>query len=427
MAVATRHPAPVHPPQPAGLAGRRSGALPSAALTVETVALSVLVGAAGSAGRRAARVLAVLLIGAAATWLERRDGHLARAISAAVLGVLGLVTGTGIGVMHLVKSDVDAVALAGIGSLGSGLVLFALGVVRLWRATPGWWRVAALPIALVVVEFVLIPCTAAIYATNLPATALGNVTPAARGFAYLDVTLTTVDHVRLSAWYIPSRNGAAIVLLHGSGSTRTSVLDQATVIARHGYGVLLVDARGHGRSRGIGMDFGWWGDRDTLAAVTWLEARPDVAGGRVGAVGMSMGGEEALGAAAADPRIRVVVTEGALGRGSMDSAWLPNTPQGYIERGMLTVQTAVTGLLTSAPEPASLRRAVVAIAPRPVLLIAGRPELRGDRQLRDAAPATVDVWELPDTPHVSGLAYHPAEWEARVVGFLDAALGPSTP
>jgi hypothetical protein len=31
-------------------------------------------------------------------------------------------------------------------------------------------------------------------------------------------------------------------------------------------------------------------------------------------------------------------------------------------------------------------------------------------------------WELPDTPHISGLSFHPGEWEAHVIGFLDAAL-----
>jgi len=65
-------------------------------------------------------------------------------------------------------------------------------------------------------------------------------------------------------------------------------------------------------------------------------------------------------------------------------------------------------------------------APRPVLLIAGEPERRGDRQLRAAAPGSVELWELPDTPHIAGLARHPAEWEARVIGFLDRALPPPT-
>ena len=112
----------------------------------------------------------------------------------------------------------------------------------------------------------------------------------------------TADGVRLSAWYIPPRNGAAVVLLPGAGSTRTAVLGQAAVLARHGYGALLVDTRGHGRSGGHAMDFGWWGDRDIAAAVSFLDRQPGIRGGKVALLGESMGGEQALAAAGADPQ-----------------------------------------------------------------------------------------------------------------------------
>src|SRR5206468_1520008 len=82
------------------------------------------------------------------------------------------------------------------------------------------------------------------------------------------------------------------------------------------------DARGHGRSAGRAMDFGWYGDADVQGAVTFLGAQPDVRDGRIAAVGLSMGGEEAIGAAATDPRIRAVVAEGATGRVAADNDWL---------------------------------------------------------------------------------------------------------
>ena len=90
------------------------------------------------------------------------------------------------------------------------------------------------------------------------------------------------------AWYVPSGNGAALLLLPGSGSNRTSTLGHAAVLAKHGYGVLLLDTRGHGKSDGHAMDFGWYGDIDIEAAVAYLGTRPDVRGGRIGVVGLSM-------------------------------------------------------------------------------------------------------------------------------------------
>ena len=71
---------------------------------------------------------------------------------------------------------------------------------------------------------------------------VGTTTPGDRGLSYRDVELHTTDGVTLSGWYIPSANHAAVALLHGAGSTRSSVLDHAVVLARHGYGVLLFDA-----------------------------------------------------------------------------------------------------------------------------------------------------------------------------------------
>ena len=39
-----------------------------------------------------------------------------------------------------------------------------------------------------------------------------------------------------------------------------------------------------------------------------------------------------------------------------------------------------------------------------------------------AAPGSVELWVVPDTGHTAALDTHPAEWEARVVGFLDRTL-----
>ena len=290
------------------------------------------------------------------------------------------------------------------------------------RALHGRRRILALPVAYLVFQFVLVPLTVAVYGTNAPRTNVGRATPADRGLAYRDVSFVTADRVRLSGWYIPSHNGAAVVLLHGSGETRSAVLDHAVVLARAGYGVLLVDARGHGRSGGNANEFGWYGNRDVTAAVTYVSRQPDVRAGRIAAIGESMGGEEAIGAAATDARIRAVVAEGALWRVPADTAWLAHDGPGLITRGMNWIQAQATKVLSGAPEPIGLRDAVIATAPRPVLLIAGRDEIAGDRSYRDASPANVRLWELRDTAHTKGLQTHPAEWRANVITFLDRAL-----
>lgn len=205
------------------------------------------------------------------------------------------------------------------------------------------------------------------------------------------------------------------------------MLDQAAVLARHGYGVLLYDARGHGRSGGTAMDFGWYGDLDVAAVISYLESRPDVDPARIDAVGMSMGGEQVVGAAATDTRIRAVVGEGVTGRAFADKAWLPRHWRGWVQRGIDGVLFTTADLLTDASPPVSLRDAVGQAAPRPVLLVAGggvmgNAEEDADRWIQAGSPDTVEIWVVPDATHTAALRTHPRQWEARVMGFLDSAL-----
>jgi pimeloyl-ACP methyl ester carboxylesterase len=218
-----------------------------------------------------------------------------------------------------------------------------------------------------------------------------------------------------------------VVLLHGAGETRAATLPQAEVLAAHGYGVLMVDARGHGDSGGRGMDLGWHGDADVRAALDFLDGRDGVDPDRIGVLGLSMGGEEAIGAAAADPRVRAVVAEGATGRTAADKdAWLPGGVSGALQRGLDRVSYAVVDLLTAGSPPTSLRDAVAEASGTPFLLItAGTMPDEEDAAavLRDAAPDRVQVWTVPGATHTHALSAEPAEWEQRVTGFLDAALG----
>jgi pimeloyl-ACP methyl ester carboxylesterase len=266
-------------------------------------------------------------------------------------------------------------------------------------------------------------------ATVVPPTTGDGRTPASVGLTAREVRLPTTGGDTLAGWYVPSRNGAAVALLHGSGSTRSSTLDHAVVLARHGYGVLLLDARGHGDSTGRAMDFGWHGDSDVRAATAYLSS-PEVGvePGRVGAVGLSMGGEEALGALAADPRLAVVVAEGATGRVAADLTWLSDRHgwRGQVQEWLEVVHTGLAAALSGLEPPRTLRQGVSGSAAPALLVTAGeRPdEGYAAASLRGAAPDRVEVWKVPGSGHTGGLSTDPAEWERRVVGFLDRALQP---
>jgi dienelactone hydrolase len=398
-------------------------------IAAEGVAFAGLLGLDGSLRWQAARVLAALVLTALAAWLARRAGRAAAAATALVAGIAGTTAGLGVAGAHLAKAGLDTAAVLAAIVLAAGLFLLGWGTVTLVRAVPGWWRLLAIPAALVLLWFVMFPLTVAVTATNRPSGTLGPATPARYGLAYRSVAFRTGDGVRLSAWYIPARNGAAVVLLPGAGSTRTAVLPQAAVLARHGYGALLADGRGHGLSGGHAMDFGWWGDRDTAAAVAFLSRQPGIRPGKIAVLGESMGGEQGLAAMGAVPGIRAVVAEGVTGQQLADKGWLPQGADGVMQRGMEWVQYTAAGMLSRSPRPMSIPAAIRAAAPRRALIIAGaaRPdEPVAARWFQAASPATVQVWVVPHAGHTQGLATAPQAWAAHVISFLDAALHPGS-
>ena len=103
-------------------------------------------------------------------------------------------------------------------------------------------------------------------------------------------------------------------------------------------------------------------------------------------------------------------------------------PTGRIELSRAELARAHTGLISGAPRPMSIPDAIRATAPRQVLIIAGgaaADEPVAARWFRAASPGTVRIWIVPHAGHTEGLAAAPQAWEARVTGFLDAALNPA--
>ena len=111
------------------------------------------------------------------------------------------------------------------------------------------------------VVFVIAPAGVSILATHK---ARSPVRPADLGRPYRDVSFRTRDGLLLRGWYVPSRNGAAVIAFPG----RSGPVGRARMLARRGYGVLLFDRRGEGQSQGDYNGFGWNGERD-------LERRSD--------------------------------------------------------------------------------------------------------------------------------------------------------
>ncbi|MCA9932503.1 MAG: alpha/beta fold hydrolase [Anaerolineales bacterium] len=250
-------------------------------------------------------------------------------------------------------------------------------------------------------------------------------TPADFGAAFEEVILTSSDGVSLSGWYVPSQNGAAVILLHGFRGQRKHMLPIAEMLYRAGYGVLLYDLRGHGESGGDQIALGWPDVLDVETAVTYLQSRSDVDPDRLGIVGWSLGGQIALRATAENDAIRAVLADGPADSRAKDWAW----PNPTLDDRLGVINWWVTeqflALRTGTAKGTAVVDALPQIAPRPILIVmTGDEPEKLTRYFYEVAAEPKTLWELPDTFHGGGFKSdtYSAEYERRMVALFDGAL-----
>lgn len=365
----------------------------------------------------------------ALVWLAARyarSGPGARATGALLAGMLGVVAGSGEAGYYSLHTGVTGDDFSGFAALAAGLVLFGVGATTLWRSrkTSGTVLRRSLRRALVVLlaavslYFVLLPLALAYVFTH---SARAVVPQAALGAPHEDVSFRTNDGLTLRGWYVPSRNGAAIVVAPGRAGSRAP----ARMLARHGYGVLLFDRRGEGESDGDPNALGWSADRDLEAAVAFLQARPDVDRRRIGGLGLSVGGETLLQAAAESTGLRAIVSDGAGARSLREDLARPGSSK-WAEIPTSVVFTAGTALFSNHWAPPNLAGLVGRIAPRPILFIYGEHDQPNVQELTPkyyaAAGGPKQIWQVEGAGHTGGIHTRPVEYERRVSEFFDAAL-----
>ncbi len=358
---------------------------------------------------------------AACAYSRLRDGQ--RGALALVVGVFGIVAGAE--AVHYANTvGVSGDDYSGLLAVPAGLLLIGLGAVALWtmRRTDGNrpWRylrralLGAAGVALAL--FVVAPLSAGYLFTHL---GRGAVPEANLGAAYHEVSFNTSDGLELSGWYVPSRNGAAVIAFPGRNGPQA----QTRMLVRHGYGVLLFDRRGQGESEGDPHAFGWEGEKDIKAAIAFLQRRPDVDRNRIGGLGLSVGGELMLHAAAETDALKAVVSEGAGSRSIGEFREMPDAS--VVQHGYETMITAGLTLFSNSPPPPLMQDIIGQIAPRPIFLIwtpNGVDTEALNREYFKAAEAPKVIWAIPEAEHVGGLAARPAEYERRVIAFFDHTL-----
>jgi uncharacterized protein len=365
--------------------------------------------------------LAALAIAALA---YRRIAPAWRAALALVIGLFGIMAGLE-GWHYTMKVGASGDDYTGLLALPAGVVLVLLGLVSLWqsRRTEGtrgrrYLRRALVGTAGLVVAIALVaPFMMAYGYTHLGRAVVPD--PKLGGADYENVKFETGDGLELEGWYIPSKNGAAVIAFPGRSGPRKP----ARFLARHGYGVLLFDRRGEGDSEGDPNALGWGGTKDLEAAVAFLRERPDVDPNRIGGIGLSVGGEMLLQFAAESDDLKAVVSEGA-GIRSVREASEQSGAEKWASLPTWGAITAGAAVFSNHSPPPNLKDLASRIEPEAVFFIYADRGQGGEKLSADyheVAGRPKQLWKT-DSAHTGGYDANPREYERRVVRFFRKSL-----
>jgi uncharacterized protein len=252
-------------------------------------------------------------------------------------------------------------------------------------------------------------------------------TPANYNMPFEDVTVTSADRLKLVGWFVPSQNGAVVMLQHGYKSTREELLNEAEMLYRHGYGLLLTTVRAHDYSEGELITFGMNEVQDMEAWYQYLFTRADIDPDRIGMLGNSFGGMLVIQYAAQNQNIRAIVADSSFSSlndtVSTSVTYFTDLPAFPFVPLIVYWAERETGFKT---EDIDATKWIAQISPRPVFLMQGGADVvisaNSGQRLYDAAGEPKELWFEPALGHVDFDSDRADEFERRVVEFLDHYL-----
>lgn len=235
--------------------------------------------------------------------------------------------------------------------------------------------------------------------------------------------ITSFDGTPISVLFLPSRNGATVLMLHGFWGGRVYELEAAKRLQAHGFGALLVDMRGRGHSGGDWVTLGRDDARDLSAVLDYVIAERNVDPDRIGVMGVSHGGAMAILFAAKDRRVKAVIA--ASPYDAMNAATLAAFTELPFPLPWLVAACMEARLGVDLDEIAPLA-VINAISPRAVFILeAGNDSVLvpdSGRRLYEAAAEPRRFWHEPGIEHGEFRYARPARFEQEVLAFFNEYL-----
>ena len=249
-----------------------------------------------------------------------------------------------------------------------------------------------------------------------------------------EVSVLADDGARLRGWSMRplNWNGNAVILLHGQSDNRAGMLGNAGLLLRHGYAVLLPDARAHGASGGDLATYGVLEADDLRRWFDWL--RQSETQHCIDGLGESMGAAQLLASLREIHGFCAVVAESPfasfreasydrLGEKLGTGPWAGRTLlRPAVEAGILYARWKYgVDLELASPENA------VAASTTPVLLFHGKRDTNLPPRHSETIQAKnstcypqVALWEPAEAGHCGAAGAEPKEYERRLIDWFES-------
>jgi alpha-beta hydrolase superfamily lysophospholipase len=251
-------------------------------------------------------------------------------------------------------------------------------------------------------------------------------TPSDYGFKWEPAQCRTSDGLQLAGWVLDTpQPRATVVLHHGLRGSREQTLDRAVLLARAGYRCVAFDHRGHGESEGGYTSFGYYEGRDAAAVLDFVRQRWPTEPRAV--LGMSMGAAAICFAAEQTRGYHAIILESLYH--DISSAFTARLKTIYpawfrpLVPGIIWVTEQRLGVRLNEVVPAAY---IGRFAPAPVLLLTGSEDDHANsemaQRLFDCCKGPRELWIVPSAHHADVLEVAGAEYERRIVDFLERRL-----
>ena len=258
---------------------------------------------------------------------------------------------------------------------------------------------------------------------------LHHLTPEKYGIPFKEIKFPTKNNCHLYGWWIPSQNKSpqithTIIMVHGWGCNADYMLPYIKKLYQYGYNLLAFDLRSHGNSDSVKHPNMLHFSEDIRAAIEFVLKQGAAKSGKIGVIGLSVGGSAALHAASCDNRIESIITIGAFAnpvnviRQKFHRKHIPFFPFMWIIMKHFQFKM---GTKFKQVAPINIIKSIKAN----IFLIHGNNDkvvpVEQGQKLKDAGnPETTNLWIVPGKGH-SNCNNHPEFWN-KVNSFISSTM-----